>query len=195
MTNKAKINELASWLTWLLGFAALGLSVYRFPFGEIGSGFVVFALLAVLFSSYLQIHLPRTTFYFTISDTLIFTALFLYGSEAAIVLATVESLFTSFIFKRKGLITKTRTLFLNGAVAAVTTFATVHLLGFLFGSISEISKNGTPADFVKILCAMALAQFFFNSAFVSVFTALKDDRSPWKIWYKNCLNALIIYAA
>jgi diguanylate cyclase (GGDEF)-like protein len=195
VTNKAKINELVSWTTLFAGLAALGLSVYKFPLDKIDGGFGIFAVFTVFFSSYLLIHLPRTKFYFSISDSLVFVALLTYGGEAAIVLATAESLLTSLSFKRKGIKIKPKTLFLNGAVAAVSTFATVYLLRFLCGSVSDAFASGTLTDLAKILSVMAITQFFVNSVFVSVLTTLKDDKSFWKVWYENCSSAFIIYAA
>ena len=186
---------LADWTTLVLGLAAFGLSMYRFPLHIIDTGFVVFTMFTIFFSSSLQIQLPRTKLYFTISDTLVFIALLIYGGEAAILLAVVESLFTSLIFKYKGIIIKTRTMLLNVSVAAVATFATVYLLRFLFGPVSELAVNGSVTDFAKMLTAMALAQFFFNSIFISVLGAHKNNKSVWKIWYENCLNALVIYIA
>ena len=195
VANKAKINNLADLTTLLLGLAAFGLSMYRFQFEKIDAGFAVFSLFTVVFSSSLQIQLPRTKLYFTVSDTLIFIALLIYGGEAAILLAVFESLCTSLIFKRRGIKIKWITVALNCAVAAVTTWATVHLLRFLFGSVSEIATGGSLTDFTKMLCAMALAQFFFNSIFVSFLGAHKNNKSVWKIWYENCLNAFVIYIA
>jgi len=195
VANKAKINKLADWTTLILGLAAFGLSAYQFPIEKLDAGFAVFTLFTIFCSSYLQIQLPRTKLYFTISDTLIFIAILLYSGEAAVVLAAVESLFTSLNFRRKGIKIKTQTLFLNVAVAAITTFATISLLKYLFGSVSEIAVSGTITNLAKMLCVMALLQFFFNSIFISVLGAHKDNKSIWKIWYENCFNALIIYIA
>jgi len=195
VTNRAKINELASWTTLSLGLAALGLSVNQFPLDKIDSGFVTFNVFTIFFSSYLQIHLPRTKFHFTISDSLVFVAFLVYGGEAAIVLATAESLFSTLNIKRKGIPVKPKTLFLNGAVAAIATFTTVNLLRFLFGSVNDLAMRGTLTDLAKMLCLMAIVQFFVNSVFVSVFTTLKDNKSFWKVWYENCFSAFIIYVA
>ncbi len=195
MANKVNIKSLASWTMLILGLAAVGSAIYQFPVVKIDIGFAVFTLFTIFCSSYLQIQLPRTKFYFTISDTLVFIAFLIYGGEAAIVLATAESLFTSYNFKRKGISIKTKTVFLNGAIAAITTFATVFLLRYLFGSVSDVAEQGTLTTFAQMLCAMALAQFFFNSVFVSLFATLKDNKSFWKVLYENCFNALIIYVA
>ncbi len=179
----------------LLGAVALGFCLSKFPFDKIDTGLVVFTLFTVFFSSYLQIQLPRTKLYFTISDTLIFIALLNYGGEVAILIAAFESLFTSLNFKRKGIKIRTKTVFLNGAIAAITTFATVYLLRYLFGYAHEIAVIGTLTQLVKILCVMALAQFMFNSVVVSIFAASKDGKSFWKVWNENCFNALVIYIA
>ena len=195
MANKAKINKLADWTTLILGLAAFGLSAYQFPIGKLDAVFAVFTLFTIFCSSFLKIQLPRTKLYFTVSDTLIFIAILLYSGEAAVVLAAVESLFTSLIFRRKGIKIKTWTLLLNVAIAAITTFATVAILKYLFGSVSEIAVSGTITNLAKMLCVMALAQFFFNSIFISVLGAHKNNKSIWKIWYENCFNALIIYIA
>ena len=178
-----------------MGLAALGLSLYQFPLSMMDTGFAAFTLFTILFSSSLQIQLPRTKLHFTISDTLIFIAILIYSGEAAVVLAAVESLFTSLVFRRKGIVIKRQTMFLNVAVAAITTFATVWLLKYLFGSVSALAASGSVTDFAKMLCVMALAQFFFNSIFISILGAPKNNKSIWKIWYENCLNAFVIYIA
>ncbi len=195
MTKEAKIIEFLTWTTLLLGGVAFGITLTQFPFEKIDIGLAVLASITIFFSSYLQIQLPRTKLVFTISDSLIFIALLNYGGEVAIVLATFESLFTSFNFKRKGIKIKTKTSFLNGAIAAITTFATVWLLRYLFGSVQEIAAVSTMTNLVKILSVMALSQYLFNSVVVSIFGAQKDDKSIWKVWNENCFNALVIYVA
>ena len=183
------------WTILLTGLAAFAFSVYRFPLEKLDINFSMFVLLSVFFSSFLQIRIPRTNFYFTISDTLVFTAFLIYGGEAAILLAVAESLFTSFNLKRKGISIKSKTALLNGAIAAVTTFATVYLVRFLFGAVVEITERGTLTDFAKMLCAMAFTQFLLNSLFISLFTALRENKSFWKIFSENCFNALVMYVA
>jgi diguanylate cyclase (GGDEF)-like protein len=195
VANKTKLNKFADWATLVSGLAVCGLSVSQFPIGVLDVGFVVFTLFTIFFSSSFQVQLPRTKLYFTISDTLIFIAILIYGAAAAVVLAAFETLFTSLIFNRKGIKVKRRTMLLNAAVAALTTFATVNLLKFCFGSASEVIARGSLTDFAKMLCVMGLSQFFVNSIFVSVLGAAHNKKSVWKIWYENCLNALVIYLA
>ena len=169
--------------------------MYQFPLAKIDSGFILFTLFTIFFSSSLQIQIPRTKLYFTISDTLIFIAILIYGGAAAVVLAAVESLFTSLIFRRKGIKVKNWTVFLNVAVAALTTLTTVYILRTLFGSISEIVTGGSLSELAQILCVMGLSQFLLNSVLISILGAHTNNKSVWQIWYENCLNALVIYIA
>jgi diguanylate cyclase (GGDEF)-like protein len=194
MTKKANKIELPTWITLAVGLLIFGYSAFQFPFSQIDTELVAFTLFTVFFSSYLQIQLPRTNLYLTISDTLIFIALLTYGGEVGIVLAVFESLFTSFVLKRKGIHIRTKTLFLNGAISAITTFATVSILKYLFDSVSDVVENGAATNFVKMLCVMAVAQFLLNSLVVSLICA-EDGKSFWRIWYKNCFNTLIFYVA
>jgi diguanylate cyclase (GGDEF)-like protein len=193
--KKAKTIELLAWLTLLLGSIAFGHSVYQFPVSRIDSGLIAFIAVTIFFSSFLQVQLPRTKIYFTISDTLIFIALLTYGGEAAIILATLESLLSSLNFKRKGIKIKLITVFLNSAIATITTWVTVFSMTFLFGSIQIIAELGILSDFTLLLCGMVLSQFLLNSIFVSIFVTGKTGRPFWKVWYENCLNTLVMYLA
>lgn len=195
MANKSRITSFLEWGTLILGLTTLGIAVYQFPVDKIDLYLIIFTLFTVCFSSSLIIQFPRTKLQFTISDTLVFIAFLNYGGEIAIVLAMLESLYSSLNFKRQGINIKRKTIFLNLAIATITTFGTVYLSRFLFGSIQETAETGMVADFAKILLTMALAQFFTNSVFVAVLGAHKNNKSIWKIWYENCVNALVIYIA
>jgi len=195
VANKSRINSFLEWGTLFLGLAALGLAVFQFPVKHIDFYLITFTLFTIFFSSSLLLQIPRTKLHFTISDTLIFVAFINYGAEAAIVLAACESLYSSLNFRRKGININTKTVFLNVAIAAIATFVTVYLSGYLFGPVQEIAYNGTIADFAKVLSVMGLTQFLTNSVFISVFGAPKNNKSIWKIWYENCFNALVIYIA
>ncbi len=194
MTKKAKTIELPTWITLAVGLLIFGHSAFQIPFSQFDSGLIAFTIFTVFFSSYLQIQIPRTNLYLTVSDTLVFIALLTYGGEVGIVLAVLESIFNSLNLKRKGVHFRTKTLFLNGAISAVTTFVTVFILRHIFDSIGDVTANGTPTNFVKMLCVMAVAQFLMNSLVVSLICA-EDSKSFWKIWYKNCFNTLIFYVA
>jgi diguanylate cyclase (GGDEF)-like protein len=195
VSNKAKIIELLAWLTLLLGVVAFGHAVGSFPVDRIDAGLLALTAATIFFGSFLQLQLPRTKIYFTISDTLIFIAFLTYGGETAIILATLESLFSSLNFKRKGINIKARTLFLNSTIATVTTWVTVHLAAYLFVSVHETAEKARLSDFVSLLCVMAFSQFLLNSIAVSVFMIGKAGKSFRQIWYENCFNTLVMYCA
>ncbi len=193
MTNKEKALEVLLWITVALGAGAIGYSLFRFPFATIDLSFLAFTAGAIIFTTFLQVQLPRTKIHFTISDSVIFVALMLYGGEVGILIAAVESAYTSFNLKRKGLMIRPRTLLLNCAIASVTTFVTVSVARTFFPTIKSIAENGTPTEFVALMSLMVSTQFLVNSIFVAVFAAIRSNKHVWKVWYDYCLNALLMF--
>lgn len=177
----------------MLGLGAFAVAALGFPYGRIDAGMAAFFLFTVFFSSYLQIQIPRTKLYFTISDTLVFIALMNYGGAAAIMLATLESLFTSLNFRRKGINIKTKTLFLNGSIAAITTSITVLILNAVFGDVTTVGEAGNVGDIAKVVTLMAVSQFLANALLIAGFSRLKDGHPFWKTLNENCLNSALVF--
>ncbi|MBK8812657.1 MAG: EAL domain-containing protein [Acidobacteria bacterium] len=193
MTAKEKVNEALLWTTVALGAAALAFAIVRFPFSIVDNRFLWFTAAAIVLTTFLQVQLPRTKIHFTISDSVIFVALLLYGGEVGIVVAAVESVYTSLNLKRKGVPIGLRTLLLNCSIASVATLVTVIVARTVFPSIKSASQTTTPTEFVTLMCLMVGTQFLVNSLFVAVFAALRSDRPIWKVWYEYCFNALLMF--
>ncbi|HEX8247368.1 MAG TPA: hypothetical protein VF599_04225, partial [Pyrinomonadaceae bacterium] len=193
MENKERNNIVYASVLLPIGFAALAWSVYSFPVEKISAGLIALAIVTVFFSSYLGIQLPRTKIHLTISDALILLSLLIYGSEIAVLLAGFESFYTSLKFRSKGINIKTKTIFINSAIASVSTFLTAQVVYLLFGSTEEIIAGGSATVFIGLLTAMALPQFIVNSICVAGFAALKSGKSIWQVWNEYCLNALVMF--
>jgi len=178
-----------------MGVFVLVWTGYNFPTDKINTGMIALSVVTVFFSSFLRIQLPRTKLHLTISDALVFLSMLIYGSETAIVLAALESLFTSLNFRNKGIAIKPKTIGLNIAIASVTTFATAITLKLLFGVPVETVESLGNSQFALTLTAMALCQFLVNSICVSIFLSIRSEKSLWEVWNEYCLNALVIYAA
>jgi diguanylate cyclase (GGDEF)-like protein len=178
-----------------LGLLALVLSINRIPLENVEIGLIALSIVTVFFSSYLQIQLPRTKIHLTISDALIILTLLIYGGAFAVVLAALESCYTSLILRRKGVSIKYRTIMLNVAVAALSVFAASKIDDLIFGSPLQIVQTGSIAQFVALLVTLSLSLFIVNSVCVSVFIALKSERTVWQVWNEYCLNALVMYVS
>jgi signal transduction histidine kinase/ActR/RegA family two-component response regulator len=140
--------------------------------------------------SRLSIPIPRLSSHISVSDTLIFLTMLLYGGEAAILLAAAEAFCSSLSFSRKA-----TTISFNSAVMACTTFLTVWALRLWFGSIVGLPHESFSANFVSAICVMALVQYISNSGLVAVLAAYRTDLPIWHTWVKYYLWTSVTYFA
>ncbi|REJ78890.1 MAG: EAL domain-containing protein [Acidobacteria bacterium] len=173
--------------------AALGASVYSFPVASVDGRLFVIVSATLIFSTFAQIQLPRVKVHITVSDILVFLAIILYGLEIATLLAFAESITASASFKKRGINITTRTILLNGAIAAISTYATVKAAELIIGAPEVLTSAGDASGLAVTLAFLALTLFLTNSVLVTLFTSLKTGRSLWEVWYLNCLNGLILY--
>ena len=178
-----------------VGLSACVWAAYNFPAAKIDTVLIVMSIITIFFSSYLKIQLPRTKIHLTVSDALIFLSFLVYGGEIAVLLAAFESLSTSFKFRREGINIRYRTIGCNVAIASVATFATAWTVGWIFGSIEETVRDGSPVVLAEVLIIMVLTQFAVNSIFVALFTSIKTGKSLWQVWNEYCLNGLVMFIA
>jgi diguanylate cyclase (GGDEF)-like protein len=189
-------RRFSSQFTWLVvaaGASVCGLSLWRFPFARLDGRFLILSLILIGFSAHLTIQVPKVKAHISFSDTLIFLALLLYGGEAAVLLAAAEAICSSLRFRKKGIAIRARTILLNSALMAFSTFVTATVLEIWFGSITALPLNRNSSTFFPALCVMALAQYLTNSGLVAAFTANKTGESLWSAWSKYCLWSSITY--
>lgn len=192
--NERKERTTNLYLSLLLpvGIAAIVWAIHGFPVHKINAALIVLSVVTIFFSSYLRIQLPRTKIHLTISDALIFMSLLLYGGEVSVLLAVLETTFTTLNFRRQGVTIKLKTVVINVLVSAVSVFVTALAVSFAFGPIGSIT-GFTSTGFIWVLAVMALAQFLVNSICVAAFIAIKTETTLWKVWNEYCLNALVMY--
>jgi len=178
------------WLIIVFGAAASAISVYQLSPGRLDARFVLLVLITLGLGSRLSIPIPRLSSHISVSDTLIFLTMLLYGGEAAILLAAAEAFCSSLSFSKKA-----ATRVFNSAVMACATFITVWTLRLCFGSIVELPHEGFSANFVSALCVMALVQYISNSGLVAVLAACKTDLPVWHTWAKYYLWTSVTYFA
>ncbi len=195
--NKIELKDrIANWyLGALLPFGVIvsAVAIWRFPFERVDASLGVLSVITIFFSSYLRIQLPRTKIHLTISDALVFLSLLVYGGEVAVLLAILETAFTSFNFRRQGVSISFKTIAINVLIAAISVSVTSLAITIAFGRPGDIISSFGSTTFVWALGLMALAQFLVNSILVSAFVAIKSDSTLWRVWNDYCLNALVMY--
>lgn len=161
---------------------------YRLNRANLDAPFLLLLLVSVVVGSRLVIHIPRIKGEITVTDTLIFLTILMYGGEAAVLLAAIATLATSLRVTRK-----IKVMLFNSAVMSCATFSTVEVLGFGFGPIHLLSTISQSATFITALCLMASVQYVVNTFLVTIYTGCKMDQPLWETWRTHYLWASLTY--
>lgn len=173
-----------------LGGVILLVSLLRLPQQHLDWPFLFLAAMTITIASGLSIKIPVVDGEVTVSDTLIFLTLLLYGAEAGIVVAALDGLGSSLHVSRK-----LRVILFNTAQMVCSTFLTTVVLGVTFGSIKGIYQLGLPQLSFAAVFLMGLVQYAANSGIVATYTALKTSRPVWETWRSHYLWTSITYLA
>ncbi|HEY0005556.1 MAG TPA: ATP-binding protein [Pyrinomonadaceae bacterium] len=168
------------WSIISLGAVVCLFVAYHFSPANLDLRFIVLSLVTTALTSRLIIRIPRLTSHISVSDTLIFLTILLYGGEAAVLLAAAEAVTSSLLFTKE-----IRIVLFNTAVAVISTFLTASALEFCFGSINRLSEGRFSIQFITALGLMGLVQYGSNSGIISVATALRRRRPIWEIWRQH----------
>ncbi|MFN7948970.1 MAG: EAL domain-containing protein [Blastocatellia bacterium] len=172
------------WSVIATGLAVCLQSVWLLDPGRLDRTFIILAAGTIGLGSRVSVKVPGVQGEVTISDTLIFLALLLYGGEAAVLLAAVEAFCTSFRISKKLAV-----WFFNAALMAVSYFTAVQALRFCFGSIVGLQAGAFSGRFILALVVMGLAQFLANSTLIANYQAGKTRQPFWQTWKQNYLYA------
>src|SRR5438128_235699 len=167
MVNHLRINQLYTWMVIVVGLSVVALCGYDLPVRQLNVRFLLLALVTVAIGSRVSVQIPRVKAHISVSDTFIFLTLLLFGGEAAVLVATVEALCSSFRIGKR-----VETHFFNASVMAIATFLTFVSLRLFFGQLTA-DHQSYSANFVIALCVMAVVQYLSNSILIATGSALK----------------------
>lgn len=187
--NRARFAKPYVWGIAVVGSVITIFSGVRLPAGRIDFRFLLLALMVVI-ASQIAVRIPRVSGRITVSDTLIFLTMLLYGGEAAILLSAVDGVCSSLPITRK-----VRTILFNVGMLTSSTALTVLALHWLFGSLVNLVRADYSADFIVAICVMALVQYIGNTVLVALEKSCKIDQPIWTTWKKFYLWTSITYFA
>lgn len=173
---------------WALGFGAVCWAFFGFPYSKIDVPMTAFFFLTIAIGPRITIQIPRFKSYISASETFIFLALLIYGGEAALLLATAEAFTTSWSFCKKK-----RTVFVNTATIAFSTFCAIAVLKVAGVYEHFHSYNAYPRAFLTALLLLALTQFLVNTSIASTYAALRDETPIFETWQKKYIWAFLTY--
>src|SRR6266851_316705 len=187
--EQERFGKLYMWSIVVFGSGITLLSISQLPFKQLNLRFLLLALL-VAASSLVAVRIPRVSGRITVADTFIFLTMLLYGGAAAVVMSALEGVCSTLLISKKP-----RTILLNSAVLATSTFVTATVLRLAFGAPSEIVAAGYSPIFLIAICAMALVQYITNTGLIAVEKSYKINESVWQTWKKYYLWTSITYFA
>jgi PAS domain S-box/diguanylate cyclase (GGDEF) domain len=172
------------------GAVCLTVAVARLPIRTIDIPFLGLSIATIVLGSRITVKIPRFKSHISVSDTVVFLALLLYGGELAVILAAFEAFCSSLRFCSQKI-----SIFFNAAVMALSATAAILVLNAL-GLMTESRLHGQPGhiqNFIEALSVLALAPFIVNTALAAAHDAFKDDQPVWEIWKNKYSLAFFSY--
>jgi diguanylate cyclase (GGDEF)-like protein len=176
------------------GAVACIFSAYTLPVARFDSGLLLLALLTILLGSRLTMQLPRAKVHVSVSDTLIFIILLVYGGEAAVLIAAAEAFYTSFRFRAQGITIRLDGVLFNTALMACSTFLSAWALRASLG-FASVSLQADNVTLFTAVCVMALVQYAANSVLAAIYTACETNRGIWFTWNNKYFPTSLTYLA
>ncbi|MCA1635727.1 MAG: EAL domain-containing protein [Acidobacteria bacterium] len=194
VTGKQKYVLPFAALVTACGAVACIFSAYNFPLAKFDLGLLLLALLTVLLGSRLTMQLPSAKVHVSVSDTLIFIILLLYGGEAAVLIAAAEALYTSFRFRSRGITIRFDGVLFNAALMACSTFLSAWALRSSLGS-AIIPLQADNVALLTAVCVMALVQYAASTSLAAIYTACEANQGVWTTWNKKYFPTSLTYFA
>ena len=148
--------------------------------------FLLILIFTVFVAPKLSLTSQRSKFIVTFSDAVIFLSFLVYGGEAAILLASLETLANCIYNKIKGFTWGYLMIPVNISIATISTAIAYFVWLSLYYS-NDISAH-TPHLIVS-LGILAITQFIVSSFFATLFHLLKEGRGFFQTWKKYCFSS------
>lgn len=171
-----------------LGVLAFMYSAYATSWRQLDSSFAILLGITLLFSTRVVVPIPKLSSQISVSDTLLFLIMLLYGGPAAVLVGAFEALGSSLRFSRK-----VSTIVFNWSCASLSLLLTSKIIEASFGDPVVLAAEPVTPTFVGAICTMALVQYATNSGIVSIGSALRTAQPLWQTWRRHYLWTSITY--
>src|SRR5690606_24328878 len=173
----------------LVGLGCLLYSLATLPYSSLGVGLIALLAFAVIVAPRMTLSLPRSNFFLSFSDSVVFFAFLVYGGEIAIVVAFIETFANCYYLKRKGGLHYRWFQIFNSSLAALVAtlvFVAYTLAGRIYASGAGLFDT---RNLIIALGILSITHFLTSSFLVSVYRRIKsDEQTLWQIWKKECLS-------
>ncbi len=183
--NKWTKSDIFMAVVILVGAVCLGLGLYSADWVKVDIYLVLVAVFTVLIGSRMTIQIPRFKSHVSVSDTLVFLTLLIYGGGFAIMLAAIEATFSAWQFCNRKI-----TVAFNAATMAISMGAVVVALEVLRNFSGKEYVFGYTDDlqtFVIALSVVAVTPFLCNTTLAAIHASLKENIPLWETWTSKYL--------
>ena len=189
MANKQHPNKFFRWLIISIGAPVFLWCFSYLPVVRLDLRFLLLTL-TILLTARIAVQIPSINYHITVSDTLIFLTLLLYGGYAAVLLAALDAICSSMRVSKKP-----TTLLFNASVMSISTFVTAAVVGLCFGPVLGVPPRDVTKIFISSVSVMALVQYLTNTGLIALDRSLKTGQPIWQTWRKYYLWTSITYFA
>ncbi|MBK7705534.1 MAG: EAL domain-containing protein [Acidobacteria bacterium] len=187
--KKIHLLETYRWLVIMCGIPFFGLALSDLSNDSLNVNLLLLIAFTSIFASRISIKFPSFNGTITVSDSLTFIALLLWGPAAAIVTSVAESIALTYRLKSKLL----RTYLFNIASSALITWIGANALFYTFGPANTISRDLPAFKFMLAMCLLALSYFVASMVITAIIQMLKLELSQWKEWSRYYLWTCITF--
>ncbi len=177
------------------GFGSLLWATAHLPGETLGSNFVFYLVFALLLTPFMSIKLPHGKFSLSFSDALIFLSFILYGGEAAILLAAIETFADCIYLKKTGTKFSGRIIAFNVASAALSTLITYAVYTRLPAVFDVSHQTAATTDLIPAIGILAIFQFLSTSVFAALYFSLENGQSFFRVWKRKCFTSSLTQIA
>lgn len=189
--KKSTKTELYMAFVTVAGALCVGFAAIMAQWHKADIYLLLLAAFTVGIGSRMTIQIPRFKSHVSVSDTLIFLSLLLYGGGFAVMLAAIEATFSAWKFCNRKV-----TVFFNAATMALSTSAVVLALDslrFAFGTPYVYGYTDDLQTFIIALSVVALTQFIFNTTLAAIHASLKEQIPLWETWKSKYIWTFLSY--
>jgi len=187
--KKTHILEAYRWLVILCGLPVIILSLLEIGNGPLNVNLLVLVAFTSLFASRISIKFPSFNGTITVSDSLIFVALLMWGVPAAIVTAVAEAVALTYRLRSRLI----RTYLFNTTCAALIAWIANGVLLRTFGPPEMLSQQLPGFTFALAMCLLALTYFVSSLVLTATMQMLKLEIALWKTWSRYYLWTCITF--
>ena len=170
------------------GISCLFFALATLPIAALSLGFLALVLFACFVAPRMTLTLPRSKFYISFSDSVVFFTFLVYGGQTAIVIAFIETLANCIYLKRNSGLSGRWVLTWNSSLASlVTTVIFVAYSAFTQVYGGSLALTDTR-NLIIALGILSITHFLAASFFVSFYRRIQSDSDGlWVIWKRECL--------